>query len=74
MATANALSRRYPQKVVPLKRRNAMRKLIAAVLAAGLGLAFAAPGLAAEKTPTTKAACEKAHMKWDDSSKTCSKM
>lgn len=51
-----------------------MRKLIAVVLAAGLGLAFAAPGLAAEKTPTTKAACEKAHMKWDDSSKTCSKM
>src|SRR5581483_7526708 len=63
-----------PPEVVPLKRRNAMRKLIAVAVAAGLSLAFAAPGIAADKTPTTKAACEKAHMKWDASSKTCSKM
>ena len=49
-------------------------KKIMTIVAAGLSLAFAAPGLTAEKLPTTKAACEKAHMKWDDSAKTCSKM
>ena len=41
-----------------------------ASVAAGLSLAFAAPGLTADKLPTSKAACEKAHMKWDDSAKT----
>ena len=28
---------------------------------------------AADKAPTTKSACEKEHMKWDASTKTCSK-
>ncbi len=51
-----------------------MKKIMTVVIAAGLSLAFAAPGLTAEKVPTTKAACQKAHMKWDDSSKICSKM
>jgi hypothetical protein len=51
-----------------------MKKIVTIVIAAGLSLAFAAPGLTAEKTPTTKTACEKAHMKWDDSAKSCSKM
>ena len=50
-----------------------MKKLVSIVVAAGILIAFAAPGLTAEKVPTTKAACEKAHMKWDDSAKTCSK-
>jgi hypothetical protein len=61
-------------EVVPFWRRTLMKKLISIAVAAGLSLAFAVPGLTAEKVPTTKAACEKAHMKWDDSSKTCSKM
>jgi len=52
-----------------------MKKLITLAIAACLSVAFAAPGLTADKmTPTTKAACEKAHMKWDATSKTCSKM
>ena len=51
-----------------------MKKIVTIVIAAGLSLAFAAPGFTADKVPTTKAACEKAHMKWDDSAKTCSKM
>jgi hypothetical protein len=50
-----------------------MKKLISLVIAAGLSVAFVAPGLTAEKVPTTKAACEKAHMKWNDSTKACSK-
>jgi hypothetical protein len=50
-----------------------MRKLLAIAVALGLAVAGATPALAADKTPTTKAACEKAHMKWDDSAKTCSK-
>lgn len=50
-----------------------MKKLVSIVVAAGLAVAFAAPVLAADKAPTTKAACEKANMKWDDSTKTCSK-
>jgi len=50
-----------------------MRKLLALTVALGLAVAFATPGLAADKAPTTKSACEKAHMKWDDSLKTCSK-
>ena len=50
-----------------------MSKLLAITIALGLAVAGATPGLAADKTPTTKAACEKAHMKWDDSAKTCSK-
>ena len=61
-------------EVVLTRRRNAMKKIMTIVVAAGLSLAFAAPGLTAEKLPTTKAACEKAHMKWADSAKTCSKM
>jgi hypothetical protein len=50
-----------------------MKNLISLVIAAGLSVAFVAPGLAAEKVPTTKAACEKAKMSWDDSTKKCTK-
>jgi hypothetical protein len=50
-----------------------MSKLLAITIAFGLAAACATPGFAADKAPTTKAACEKAHMKWDDSAKTCSK-
>jgi hypothetical protein len=50
-----------------------MKKLVSLVVAAGLSLAFVASATAADKVPTTKTACEKAHMKWDDATKTCSK-
>jgi hypothetical protein len=44
-----------------------------AILTLGLVVAFAAPAFAAEKTQKTQAACEKAKMKWDSTSKTCGK-
>ena len=50
-----------------------MSKLLAITVALGLAVGFAAPVLAADKTPTTKSDCEKQHMKWDASAKTCSK-
>ena len=50
-----------------------MSKLLSIAVALGFAVSFGAPGLAADKTPTNKSACEKAHMKWDDSAKTCSK-
>ena len=57
----------------PATEEMSMTKLLSIAVALGLAVSFATPGLAADKTPTTKAACEKAHMKWDDSTKTCSK-
>lgn len=50
-----------------------MSKLLAITIALGLATSYAAPVLAADKAPTTKSACEKEHMKWDASTKTCSK-
>jgi hypothetical protein len=47
-----------------------MKALITMIVALGLAVGFAAPTLAADKTPTTKAACEKAKMKWDEATKT----
>lgn len=47
-----------------------MRKLLLILLALGMAVS-AMP--AAYAAPKTKAACEKAKMKWDDSTKTCSK-
>jgi hypothetical protein len=49
-----------------------MRNIVSMIVALGLAAAFAAPTFAAEKTPTTKAACEKSHMKWDAVAKKCS--
>ncbi len=51
-----------------------MKKLVSVVVAVGLATAFVTPVLAADAVvPTTKHACVKAHMKWDATSKTCSK-
>ena len=50
-----------------------MNKVITAILSLGLAVAFTAPALAAAKMPTTKAACEKAKMTWDDATKKCTK-
>ena len=50
-----------------------MKKLVSIAIAVGLAVAFASSGFAAAKMPTTKAACEKAKMSWDDATKKCSK-
>ena len=50
-----------------------MKKLLSIIVACGLAVAFASPSLAAAKTPTTKASCEKAKMHWDAATKTCTK-
>jgi hypothetical protein len=47
----------------------AMSKIVSLMLALGLAVAFVAPTFAAE--PTTKADCEKAGKKWDDTAKKC---
>ncbi len=48
-----------------------MKNFVSLVVALGLVAGAAAPAFAAE--PKTKADCEKAHMKWDDAAKKCSK-
>ncbi len=48
-----------------------MKKLVMVLVA--LGLAFSVAPAAYAAAPKTKAACEKAKMKWDDTAKTCSK-
>ena len=49
-----------------------MKTLVSTLIVLGLVAGATAPAFAAE-TPRDKAACEKAHMKWDDSTKRCSK-
>ena len=71
--TARAFSYGCKKAALANKEELSMSKLLAITVALGLVLASATPGLAADKAPNTKSACEKAHMKWDDSSKTCSK-
>ena len=48
-----------------------MKNLVSLIVALGLAVAFAAPTFAAD-APKSKSDCEKAHMKWDASTKTCS--
>jgi len=45
-----------------------MRTLVS-IITLGLAIAFTAPVYAA--APTSKAACERAHMTWDASAKKC---
>jgi len=59
-------------EVVPSVGDTSMTKLVPVLVALGLAVAFIAPASAADKTPTTKADCEKAHMKWDAAAKKCS--
>ena len=47
-----------------------MKTLISTIVVLGLAVAFTAPAFAA---PKTQAACEKAKMKWDATTKMCSK-
>jgi len=50
-----------------------MKTLVTMIVALGLAVGFVAPTFAADKMPTTKADCEKAKMKWDEATKTCTK-
>ena len=50
-----------------------MNKIVAAIVSLGLVVAFAAPTMAGNTKTTTKAACEKAKMSWDDATKKCTK-
>jgi hypothetical protein len=49
-----------------------MKKILASVITLGVAIALTGSAFAANKTPTTKAACAKAHMTWDASAKKCS--
>jgi hypothetical protein len=49
-----------------------MKKFVMMIVALGLAAAFAGSTFAAD-SPKTKADCEKAKMKWDDTTKKCSK-
>jgi hypothetical protein len=49
-----------------------MKTLVSMIVALGLVAGASAPVLAAS-APKDKASCDKAHMKWDDTSKKCSK-
>jgi hypothetical protein len=46
-------------------------KTLVSIITLSLAVAFAAPAFAAEKVPTTKSGCEKAHMTWDATAKKC---
>jgi ABC-type proline/glycine betaine transport system substrate-binding protein len=48
-----------------------MKTFITLAVALGIAAGATAPAFAAE--PKSKADCEKAHMKWDDSAKKCTK-
>ncbi len=49
-----------------------MKYLVTMIVASGLAIGFAAPTFATD-APKTKADCEKAKMKWDDTTKKCTK-
>ena len=49
-----------------------MKTLVSVIVALGLAVGAAAHAFAAD-APKTKADCEKAKMKWDDTAKKCSK-
>jgi len=61
-----------PQRAVPQTEEMSMKKLLSAIVALGLAVAFTAPTLAADVTAAkTKAACTKAGGMWDATAKAC---
>jgi hypothetical protein len=54
------------------RRRYPMKNVVSVIVAIGLAVGFAGAAFAAD-APKTKADCEKAKMKWDDTAKKCSK-
>src|SRR5262245_61038164 len=57
-------------EVVSVQGEPPMKTLVS-IITLGLAVAFTVPAFAAEKAPQSKAACEKAHMTWDATSKKC---
>jgi ABC-type proline/glycine betaine transport system substrate-binding protein len=49
-----------------------LKNLVSVIVAIGLAVGFAGAAFAAD-APKTKADCEKAKMKWDDTAKKCTK-
>jgi hypothetical protein len=47
-------------------------KTLASVVTLAVAIALTSSAFAADKAPTNKAACAKAHMTWDASAKKCS--
>jgi hypothetical protein len=47
-------------------------KTFVSVLTLGVAIALTSSAFAADKAPTNKAACAKAHMTWDSATKKCS--
>jgi hypothetical protein len=57
---------------LPSKEGKQMRIMVSMIVALGLAVGFSDVTFAAD-APKTKADCEKAHMKWNDAAKTCTK-
>ena len=47
-------------------------KTLVSVLTVAVAIALTSSAFAADKAPTNKAACAKAHMTWDSAAKKCS--
>jgi hypothetical protein len=47
-------------------------KMLASIVTLAVAIALTGSAFAADKAPTTKKACEKAHMTWDATAKKCS--
>jgi hypothetical protein len=47
-------------------------KTLVSVLTVAVAIALSGSAFAADKAPTNKAACAKAHMTWDSAAKKCS--
>jgi hypothetical protein len=54
------------------KEGKQMRIILSMIVVLGLAAGFSGATFAAD-APKTKADCEKAHMKWNDAAKTCTK-
>ena len=68
-AAADSLVATY-REVASMQGEPPMKTLVS-IITLGLAVAFAAPAFAADKAPTSKSACEKAHMTWDATAKKC---
>jgi hypothetical protein len=64
--------KRYPTVVSQMEEMYPMKKLVSAIVALGIAVAFTAPTLAADVTTAkTKSACVKAGGMWDATAKAC---
>ena len=71
-ASAHLVCKRYPTGSLTNGGDVVMKKLVSAIVALGLAVAFTAPTLAADVTTAkTKADCHKAGGMWDATAKAC---